>query len=1055
MSELIFGLDLGTTSCGWAVRRGRAVADAGVRIFPETLDEKSLEPLNKKRREARLIRRQTRRRRARRKRLTELLCASGLLPPYGSAEWAALMTNTDPYALRAKGLDCRLEAHDLGRALYHLEKRRGFRGRSAAERDDDKPGEADREEGQVKSAIEALKAEMGEGKTLGAHLAALKTPEGDSRPAPERVTGRWLGRDMIASEFEALIEAQKAHHPILKDETFLDDLREMIFFQRPTFWRERTLGRCSLLPEEPLALKADWLAQHSAVLQAVNALRFQAGNQRPLNDEERAAVLSLAAQQPKVTFGAIRRALKPIWKRSGVDPNSRFTHEREGGAKDIPGNATEAALRKALGADVLSALPGRDRLRAELPQRLWEADFLARGKPGNRRFEIRSPEAREAARAALAQDLSAEFALSAVQARALAELKLPSGWSRHSRSALAALQSHLEAGLPYMQARLAVFPEADRGAGAGLDRLPSAPRHLPDIRNPAVIRALNEMRKVVNNLIAVYGKPSRIRLELARDLQLPPAKRREVIAINKKNQTARKKAAQALEARGVPASRGNIEKWLLWQESDEKCPYSGDTVGFADLFDETKVDVEHIIPRSRSNDNRAANKTICVSHVNKDKGNRTPFEYFGPGETWETFKTRVWNLRAMPTTKKIRLTKEIDGPLRDKAGKPLDDGTAMTEDGAERALRDSSYIARAARGFLEALYPHVNGQASPVETVSGRVTAQLRRRWGLTDLLPDETAPDDGAGGKNRKDHRHHAVDAIVVSFAEVKHTQQLSRWFAREKDEGRRPPPLTLPVSDLRQQAERALGTMLVSHRVRRKISGPLHEETVLRDTGMTRKGTAGKPLTAYVTRKPVAGLTAAQLKDVRDSGIRAILQARLEAFGGNVKAAFGNPDDPPTLPTPSGPRPIKRVRVLVEQDPDLMVPLNARTKSFARTGDNHHMAIFHRPDGKVDYETVSRAEANRRHRAGDPVIRRTRGDGAEFLMSLCLGDTLAFPRPDGGADYRVVASLWAGGQIVLCDHTAADGAVWSRPGPAAIVKAGAYKVAVDPIGRPRPARD
>lgn len=1054
MEELIFGLDLGTTSCGWAVRRGQRVERTGVRIFPETLDEKSLEPLNKKRREARLIRRQTRRRRQRRKRLTDLLAEAGLLPAYGSPDWAALMRGTDPYALRRDALNRPLSAHEMGRALYHLEKRRGFRGRSHAERDDDKPTETDKEEGAVKTAIEALKADMAEGETLGAHLAALKTPDTDRRAAPARVTGRWLGRDMILTEFEALIAAQKRHHPILSDERFVDALQDMIFFQRPTFWRERTLGRCSLLPEKPLALKSDWTAQQSAVLQAVNALRFQAGNQRPLNDEERAAVLALAAEHGKVTFGAIRRALKPIWKRAGIDPNSRFTHEREGGAKDIPGNATEAALRKAFGAD-WETLPSRDRLRAELPQLLWDTDFRARGSHPNRRFEVRTPDERKIARAELVGDLVARYGLTDAQARTLAALKLPTGWSRHSRAALLALQPHLEAGMPYMQARLVEFPDADKSAGAGLDRLPSAPKHLPDVRNPAVIRALNEMRKVVNNLIDTYGKPSRIRLELARDLQLPPKKRREVIAINKKNKAARKKAAQALEGRGVAVNKLSIDKWLLWQESDEKCPYTGKTIGFADLFDDTKVDVEHIVPRSLSNDNRMANKTLCVSDFNKKKGNRTPFECLGDGDAWDAFKTRVWKLRAMPTTKKIRLTKEMRGPARNRDGQELDDGSAMTREGAERALRDSSYIARAARGFLETLYPHVEGQASPVETVSGRVTAQLRKRWGLNGLLDDSAGPDDPVAGKTRTDHRHHAIDAIVVAFAEVKHTQQLSRWFKQERDERRTPPPLPPPVSDLRDQARHAVEGVLVSHRVRRKISGPLHEETVLRDTGMSRKGTAGKALTAYVTRKAVADLTPKQLEDVRDPGIRAILRARLEAHGGNAKAAFGNADDPPTLPTPNGPRPIKRVRVLVEQDPDLMVPLNARTRSFARAGDNHHMAIFRTPDGGIGYETVSRAEANRRHRAREPVIRRHYEDGRVFLMSLCLGDTLAFPGPDGRTDYRIVTSLWSGGQIVLADHTAADGTVWSRPGAAAVVKAGGYKVSVDPIGRPKPARD
>lgn len=106
--RLIYGLDIGTTSIGWAVIRteeskqsGR-LEGLGVRIFPEARDPDGT-PLNQTRRSKRMMRRQLRRRRDRRRSLNELLTTYGLLPPFGGDEWVAKM-GSDPYALRTKGL---------------------------------------------------------------------------------------------------------------------------------------------------------------------------------------------------------------------------------------------------------------------------------------------------------------------------------------------------------------------------------------------------------------------------------------------------------------------------------------------------------------------------------------------------------------------------------------------------------------------------------------------------------------------------------------------------------------------------------------------------------------------------------------------------------------------------------------------------------------------------------------------------------------------------------------------------------------------------------------
>ena len=120
MKETIWGLDLGTTSIGFAIVEQDAqtqngeIKKMGVRIFPEGVTEKELEPRNRRRREKRLMRRQLRRRKLRRIELTKRMAEVGLMPKFESIEWKELM-NTDPYLIRSDAFERKLEEFELGR----------------------------------------------------------------------------------------------------------------------------------------------------------------------------------------------------------------------------------------------------------------------------------------------------------------------------------------------------------------------------------------------------------------------------------------------------------------------------------------------------------------------------------------------------------------------------------------------------------------------------------------------------------------------------------------------------------------------------------------------------------------------------------------------------------------------------------------------------------------------------------------------------------------------------------------------------------------------------
>jgi CRISPR-associated endonuclease Csn1 len=192
---------------------------------------------------------------------------------------------------------------------------------------------------------------------------------------------------------------------------------------------------------------------------------------------------------------------------------------------------------------------------------------------------------------------------------------------------------------------------------------------------------LNEVRKVVNNIIAADGKPDKICIELARDVKLTPNQLSQVNKTNADNEKARKKAAEALTECQISADNRTIDKYLLWKECQETCPYTGDKIGFDALFRQNKFQVEHIFPR-RSLDNRMQNKTLARTDMNSKKNDRSPYDAFGHTDQWPEMVERAKKL--LPENKAKRFCSTLGPP----------------EDMSERQLQDTAYAARAAKEFL-------------------------------------------------------------------------------------------------------------------------------------------------------------------------------------------------------------------------------------------------------------------------------------------------------------------------------------------------------------------
>ena len=300
------GLDLGSNSIGWCVldldAEGRpcGVRDAGVRILSPN-DEAGRDPQSKtslaaERRDARSARRRRGRFVRRRDRLMETLVGAGLMPVDRIVRKS--LERLDPYALRKEALDRRLSPSEIGRALFHLNQRRGFKSnRIISDSDHD-------ERSSMKQGIKRLEVELESAgvRTLGELLAngRLGPGGGSVRFRPERKGSKNLyafypTRSMIESEVDAIWTSQRRWHSDLLTDERLRKIQHIIVDQRPL--KPQVPGRCTLFSEDERAPKAHPRFQRFRIFQDVGSLRVREGlSERPLRlDERDRVVLALAS----------------------------------------------------------------------------------------------------------------------------------------------------------------------------------------------------------------------------------------------------------------------------------------------------------------------------------------------------------------------------------------------------------------------------------------------------------------------------------------------------------------------------------------------------------------------------------------------------------------------------------------------------------------------------------------------------------------------------------------------------------------------------------------
>ena len=1086
------GLDIGTASIGYALidEINGSIIASGVRIFPEALEgtrEYNKKPKNVARREKRSRRRQIRHKKLKQKRIREILFAAHLLPSAEESVLEQTPKNTSPnqpYDLRKLALNEKLDAYELGRVFTHISRHIGFSGsikKDKLEEDEktDEEKEQEKDEEKIKGEIENLEKEM-KNKTLGAYLADL--------PSQERKRGRHIGRSMIEDEFDAIWNKQKQYHPDLLTEDLRDSLKEAIFWRRPIFWRLKSIGKCPYEPASPLLMKADWRAQQYIMLQNLNNLRVLPNN-RQLKPEERQLVYDLMMSSAKVSFSSIRKKLKNYWKENNIFAKSKFNFE-DGidERKDLPGNATEALLRKVLGNDYVSRFPCSEKIKLEIAEQKFNVEYRKRLK-GYRsqhkgwRVEIRNKDEIEKQKKIFVQKAIEDWQITKEQAEKLVDAPLPKDWIRFSEKVVDQILPQLEEGKEFQTTLDALYPPHEYIMDENRDKLPSHHQVFSDIRNPVVVRCLNETRKVVNNLIATYGKPDYVRIELARNIKLAGKDKKKAMKINTQRRKQREDAKKFLVKRSIKITDSNITKYVLWEESNHRCLYSGDSIGADDLFNKGKYQIEHIMPRSRSyGDSSLNNLLLCKTEMNAQKRDHTPYEAFG-GDTaiWEGMVRRVKD-------KKLKLPKpKIKRFIRESYPKELN------EEQKKSRLTDTGYATRRIRDFIATLYSKKNaiswtkGQPPKVQVVNGQITSQIGRAWDIYHKFNKKFIKQSSTK-KSRDDHRHHTLDAIIVALTSIGRAEYIAKRFREQREKGIAYEEivnnlkLRLPWNEFHKDVHDALEKIIVSYRVDAKVSGSFTDDTHMR---MQKKENELR----YVKRINLSDATAEQIRNICDEQVKELVWKHVRKYdktgempekpqekivyeekkainkliSSAIEEAFKDKDNLLHMTCKKrdkngeiilGPV-IKKVRIKVKQQEHLTVPVHAHRRNnkdiniVAGKGDNHHVALYSKDNGEVEKRVISKLEAQQRIQKGEPLI-EPEHNGLPLIFSYCKRDIFVrIDRETGKLTYYRVDVI-ANDKATLYLHTNIKLGK-NSPHHHNLLENGYWKVTVDPIGRIR----
>lgn len=862
--ERILGIDTGTNSLGWAIvdkdENTYHLVAKGTNIFSEGVKiEKGIESSKAAERTGyRSVRRHYWRRKIRKIRLLTILSENDFCPPLKKEqlrqwrlkkvypdddtfmEWQRTedKANVNPYKFRYICLTQKLDLSDitqryiLGRALYHLNQRRGFlsnRKESTKE-----------SEGAVKEGISSLTEEMKASRCeyLGEYFYQLYQ---EGKKIRNHYTAR---KEHYLKEFYAICEKQNL------DQSLVSKLEKAIFDQRPLKSQKGLVGTCTFEKGKTRCPSSHPLYEDFRMYAFLNNIKVQVNTmfekcERSLTSDEKKQIIPLFKRKSKRTFPFEDIAKKLAGKnnycyyKSSEDKPYRFNYQMD---TQVSASPVNAQLEELFGEDWISSVCevytlAKDKSRFQIMNDVWHALFFYDDEDKLKEFAMN------------------RLQLDIEQAEKFSKITIPNEYAALSLKAIRKILPYMrDYGLIYSEAvflanLVEILPDYVWGVkdvrdvaienvidvmhsydknnvdGITLEACVKAflkeryqvsdgdlkklyhpsmmdiyPRQRPDIdgiyqlgspridsvKNPMAMHSLFRLRKIVNLMLKKgYITPdTKIHIEFSRDLN--DANMRWAIQTwQRENEKDRERCRKEIEKYITTPSDADILKYQLWEEQNHKCLYTGEEIRLTDfLGDNPKYDIEHTIPRSAGGDSTKMNLTLCSNRYNRDvKKTKLPSQLAVHDEILE--RIQGWKEKYEELDSSIRKLKGSRGASKEEKDRIIRKKNllklqrdywrgkyqrfTMTEVPEGFSRRQGTDISVISR-YARMYLKSVFKQ---VYIVKGIATSDFRKLWGIQEDYVK----------KERVNHVHHCIDAITIACIGKAEYDKLAQYY-HETDE-------------------------------------------------------------------------------------------------------------------------------------------------------------------------------------------------------------------------------------------------------------------------------
>lgn len=1077
------GLDLGVGSIGSAIIEldengaAKSIKDAGVRIFEVSEGAED-------RRIKRTMRKNLIRTRKRLELLAKKLFENNLWvnkTPEGTDN----LKSKNPYKIRFEAIHKKLENQNyVGRALLHLAKHRGAGYVSAAEEvaemNKNKEENAKKKASPYDVIVEKLKSSNSA--TIGEYFYKRLQDENTKiiRQHDYALKGGLVDfaipRYLVKDEFFKIWDMQAQYFPQMQKEGLKQEIYDILFYERPA--APYAIGKCIYFKDEDRLSKAHPLFQMRRIYEEVNNIRVREDiGSRCLTLEERDKIINELLMKgksagrknikellelPKAQF-SIGDDDKPIdpylyseEKFQSIDYIKNLSFEKLSEFAEFLSNPVDPD-------DAQGRLYSEDKLVKKLESILQIDDENKIGE-----LLAKLPKSR------------GNLGLTATK-MLLEKLKEKVISHREATDELAKTDKRFvaeEEQLRKMQGKIFELPYYGEILQSDTVELPPFVKKNNEtlnadeikwgkVANPAVHMILNQLRLVVNEIIKLYGRPYCINLELGRDVGLSTKKKQQQEKEQKDNKTKNDNAKKELESKKIPVNRDNILKYKLAEEQGWIDPYSLQQISQKDF---TGLEIEHIIPRAKGGSDSFSNLCLVSRSENEAKGDMFAYEYFQSSKSPEQIQHILANARKrLPKSKLWRFEPDAMEKFNDNGD----------EDETNRYLTDTRYVSKLAAKYLRLIVDckdEKEAKENRILAVKGAQTAQLRTVWNLQGLEYDlmglnrdipryvpcspywfETTHGDVIYGENkpdidgnwqyrnreknpqwlskpRIDHRHHAMDAIVVACC----TRSLIQKMAHEEKMKHMAYPMPLlqtqSTGEFRRNVIAILKKIRVSHKPDHNANGQLHEETkklILTDIPGSKKGNKltvySRKILGVIKKKDDLDkiLIPASIKDEWydmvpvDRKAQAELVENFKKYWDEAEKRLKDEND--TL-VQEGNKEKKISEGMILQKTFSIIhenklwkgdkykcyenvssyvaiekhnPKNSDKKILYKSGNNHRVD-FYTKDGKIGWEIIKRFDANQKD-----FVSEWEKNGAKIIWSIQQGDLLELDTPDEWKSY------------------------------------------------------